>query len=112
MLRLSNLPQLSLCQARLLRYTNLLMRRKAVNGFRDVGLTGFQYRGWEACLVRRVWIVLGFQRQSIALPVHMVANPHECSSEEIASVELESRLGGPSLEDTTGARVSQNGGKR
>ena len=88
------------------------MCREGVNGFRDEGLASFQFRGWEVRLVGRVWIMLGLQCQSITLPVHMVANPHECSGEEIASVELETRLGGPSPENPTGAGVSQSGSKR
>ena len=62
-------------------------------------------------MVRRVREVLRLQRETVALAVDVATGADQCAVEEIAGIELDSRLVGPEFEHPARAGVFDTGGK-
>src|SRR6266508_2533857 len=78
-----------------------------VDGGRVVLLARPQHGRREVVMVGRVRVVLGLQRQAVALPVHPAAGADQGAVQEVARVELDARLVGEDLQDPAASRVGQ-----
>src|SRR5437016_2752102 len=85
----------------------MLDRRERVDGRGLVRLPGTEDRRREVGLVRRIWEVLGLERQPIALAVLPATRAVERAVQEVARVELDSRLGGRDRQLATAGRIQQ-----
>ena len=74
--------------------------RELVDGGGLVDLPRTEDGRGEVRLVRRVGVVLGLQREPVALPVHPSTRPDESPVEEVPGVELDSGLGREDLENS------------
>src|SRR5215470_4533069 len=81
------------------------------DGCRVEGLSCLQDGGWEVRLVRRVREVLGLERVTRRLPVGVAADADQVPVEEVAGVELDTRLIGPHDQHAPAARVRGRGGE-
>src|SRR5262249_51167330 len=91
------------------RFRDLLHRRESVHGCRLVPATGPQFSGRETRLIGGVWKMLRLHAERGA-PRVSPAFTLKFSVEEIASVELKTRLRRKNLHYTTRFRVGHFGG--
>src|SRR3954467_12702138 len=80
-----------------IRLSFLLPCAEAIDRCRFVGRAFAECRGWELGMVRRIREVLGLETQSKPALIRLATFSYQCSIEEIARVELNSRLSGPNL---------------
>src|SRR4030088_1719518 len=82
-------------------------RRELIDGRRVVRLPRTEDRRREVRLVRRIWEVLGLQRQPVPLAVLLVAGAVQRAVEEVARVELDPRLVGLDRQQASAGRIEQ-----
>ena len=83
-----------------------------MHGLVGVNLSRLQENGREVRLVDRIREVLGLEANPMVLLVFLAALTDVGAVEIVPGVELDTRLRGQDLEQTTGARVIERRGQR
>ena len=61
-------------------------------------------------MIRRIGVVLGFQRQPVTLPVRLASGAVDRSIEEVAGIELDARLGRGDGQHAAAGGIAEDGG--